>query len=36
MQVAVDRVSIQPGEDGHFMSVQIEGKVPHQLPEFGL
>jgi len=36
MQVTVDRVAIQPGQNGHFMSVQIERKVPHQLPEFGL
>ena len=36
MQVTVDRVAIQPGQNGYSMSVQIEGKVPHQLPEFGL
>jgi len=36
MQVTVDRVPIQPGDNGYFMSVQIEGKVLHQLPEFGL
>jgi hypothetical protein len=36
LHVAVDGVSIEPRQSSNFMSVQIEGKVPHKLPEFGL
>jgi len=36
MQIAVDGVPVQPGQNTDFLSVQIQGKVPRQLPKFGL
>jgi len=36
LHIAVDGVSVQTRQRRNFMSVQVEGKVPHKLPEFGL
>jgi hypothetical protein len=36
LQVAIDRISIQSGQESDFLCVQIEDKVPHKFSKFGL
>lgn len=36
LQIAIDSVSVQPGQLGDFLGVQIEGKVPYEFSKFGL
>lgn len=36
LQIAIDGISVQPGQLSDFLGVQIEGKVPYEFSKFGL